>query len=299
MPQDYRDLLKPDVINSVSGLSLIARVITDSWLAGVNYSRKVGTGMEFSQYRGYQAGDDLRLLDWKMLARSGRYYVKQSEIDTNIAVRFILDASASMQHEENGLSKMQYARVLIAALAWLAQTEGDAVGLFALNQHKMYSVYPKIQKQHYNRLLFELLNIKSEGKWPEKGELSLEKIHDRRHKELIFFITDMHEYDHELTDIIQSLKTSANEVAVIQIAGQKELDFSYSGILTFEDIETGRKVKVDAAEAQKAYRQAMEQRVSEIRTTFLHKNIGFELFTMGQPMGDALNIFLKKRMALI
>lgn len=297
MKQDYHDLLKPEVINSVSGLSLIARVIVEGYLSGMNRSRKVGTGMEFSQYRGYEPGDDLRLLDWKMLARSGRYYIKQSEIETNISVKFILDASASMEHKEDKLSKMDYARVLIASIAYLAQNQGDAVGLFALNQHKIYSLYPKVQKQH-NRLLFELINIKSEGKWPVDPS-SFEKLHDRRHKELIFFITDMYEYDHELTEVIMSLKNSRNEVCVLQIMGEKELKFEYEGTVTFEEIETGKKIKVDAREARQAYLQALEERMSEIKTSLLVKNISFDLFLMNAPIAETLNLFLKKRLSLL
>ena len=99
-----------------------------------------------------------------MLARSGRYYIKQSEIETNISVKFILDSSKSMLHEENNLTKMDYVRVLVASLSYLAQSQGDAVGLFALNDKHLHSVYPKVQKQHFNRLLLELLNINNDGK---------------------------------------------------------------------------------------------------------------------------------------
>lgn len=146
MKQDYKQLLKPEIINTVSGLALIARVTVDGYLSGLNHSRRVGPGMEFSQYRGYEPGDDLRLLDWKMLARSGRYYIKQSEVETNIAVKFILDSSKSMLHEENGLTKMDYVRVLVASLAYLSQNQGDAVGLFVLNDRHLHSLYPRVQK---------------------------------------------------------------------------------------------------------------------------------------------------------
>jgi uncharacterized protein (DUF58 family) len=97
----------------------------------------VGSGLEFSQYRGYEPGDDLRLLDWKMLARSGRYYIKQSEIDTHINVKFIVDASKSMLHQEGQVSKMEYANVLVASLAHLAHRQGDAVGLLTVNDQKL------------------------------------------------------------------------------------------------------------------------------------------------------------------
>ena len=156
MKQDYHQLLQAKIINNVSGLALISRVIVDGYLSGLNRSRRVGAGLEFSQYRGYEPGDDLRLLDWKMLARSGRYYLKQSEVETHIAVKFILDSSKSMLHKENEISKMDYAKVVIASLAYLAQNQGDAVGLFALNDKKLHSLYGTVKRQHYKRLLLEL-----------------------------------------------------------------------------------------------------------------------------------------------
>jgi len=296
--QDYQQLLKPEIIKTVSGLALIARVVVDGYLNGLNHSRKVGGGMEFSQYRGYEPGDDLRSLDWKMLARSGRYFVKQSEVETNISVKFILDASNSMLHTENGLEKMDLARVLIASLAYLSQNQGDAVGLFALNDKKLHSIYPKVQKQHYNRLLLELINIKNEGKWPSDPTLT-EKLHDRRHKELIFFITDMYEQDEELTDLIKRLKTSRNEVVVFHLMSKNELEFDYKGTLTFEDLETGARVKVDTKEAKTKYLQSLEATLKRNKETMLSNGITYQLFRMDEPIAEALQGFLKKRNNLI
>ena len=298
MKQDYQQLLKPEIIKTVSGLALIARVVVDGYLNGLNHSRKVGGGMEFSQYRGYEPGDDLRSLDWKMLARSGRYFVKQSEVETNISVKFILDASNSMLHTENGLEKMDLARVLIASLAYLSQNQGDAVGLFALNDKKLHSIYPKVQKQHYNRLLLELINIKNEGKWPSDPTLT-EKLHDRRHKELIFFITDMYEQDEELTDLIKRLKTSRNEVVVFHLMSKNELEFDYKGTLTFEDLETGAQVKVDTKEAKTKYLQSLEATLKRNKETMLSNGITYQLFRMDEPIAEALQGFLKKRNNLI
>lgn len=298
MKQDYQQLLKPEIINTVSGLALIARVTVDGYLSGLNHSRRVGPGMEFSQFRGYEPGDDLRLLDWKMLARSGRYYIKQSEVETNIAVKFILDSSKSMLHEENGISKMDFVRVLVASLAYLSQNQGDAVGLFALNDHHLHSLYPRVQKKHFNRLLLELINIKNEGKWPE-NPLAAEKLHDRSHKELIFFITDMYENTAELTNFINRLKTARNEVVVLHIMGKNELEFDYEGTVTFEDLETGAKIKVDAKEAKSAYLKSMEEMIKNTKDTLLAKGVSYQLFRLDQHLGEALQLFLKKRNNLV
>jgi uncharacterized protein (DUF58 family) len=296
--QDYHQLLKPDIINSVSGLALIARVVVDGYLSGLNHSRRVGQGMEFSQYRGYEPGDDMRLLDWKMLARSGRYYIKQSEVETNIAVKFILDSSRSMLHEEDGLTKMDHVRVLVASLAYLAQSQGDAVGLFALNDRNLHSLYPRLQKQHFNRLLLELINIENEGKWPADPRAS-EKLHDRRHKELIFFVTDLYENASELTDHITSLKSPRNEVVVLHIMGKSELEFDYTGTVTFEDLETGSRMKVNAQEARIKYLESLQEMVETTKSKLLANGIGYHLFRLDTPLGETIQLLLKKRISLL
>src|SRR5690606_16638351 len=298
MKQDYQQLLKPEVINSVSGLALIAKVVVEGYLSGLNHSRRVGPGMEFSQYRGYEPGDDMRLLDWKMLARSGRYYIKQSEVETNIAVKFILDSSRSMLHEEDGLTKMDHVRVLVASLAYLAQNQGDAIGLFALNDRSLHSLYPRLQKQHFNRLLLQLINIQNEGKWPSDPRAG-EKLHDRRHKELIFFITDLYENASELTKYITGLKTARNEVVVLHVMGKKELDFDYKGTVTFEDLETGTRMKVNANEARLKYLDNLETMIENTKSTLLAKGIGYHMFRLEEPIGETLNILLKKRISLL
>jgi len=298
MRQDYHDLLQPEIIRSVSGLTLISRVIVDGYLSGINHSRRVGSGMEFSQFRTYQAGDDLRLLDWKMLARSGRYYIRQSEIETNISVKFILDTSTSMMHTEQGISKLDYARVLIATLSYLSHHQGDAVGLFALNDQELHSIYPKVQKQHFNRLLLQLLNIEGKGKWPANPRQS-RQLHDRTHKELIFFITDMYEYDQELMRFINQLKTLRNEVVVFQCMGGDELDFNYRGNLTFEDLETGNTLKVNTAEAKKDYLKAMDVMIKMIKDHLLANGISHHLYRLDDHIGEVLQIFLQQRMRLL
>lgn len=298
MDKDYRQLFKPNIINSISGLSLIARVIVDGYLSGLNKSRRVGVGHEFSQYRGYEPGDDLRLLDWKMFARSGRYYIKQSEIDTHISVKFVVDASRSMLHAEEGVSKLDYVKVLLASLAHLAHDQGDAIGLYALNTKDLISLQPIVHKQQYKRFLHELIHMKGDGIWPS-NTVNFDKFHDRSRKELVFFITDLYEYDAELTSMIKSLKTKRNEVVVLQIMGKKELEFNYKGFVVFEDLESGAKVKVDAKQAKSNYLSGLDTMMTATKDMLLSNGIGYQLFTLDEPLGEALQLFLKKRSFLM
>lgn len=295
--RDYHDLLKPEVINTVSGLSLISRIVVEGYLSGLHRSKSVGPGMEFSQYRGYDPGDDLRLLDWKMLARSGRYYIKQSEVESHVAVKFIVDASGSMEHSENRISKLEFARIIVACLAHLAQKQGDSVGLFALNEDDFVSIYPRADQKHYNRMLLELLQLSTKGKWPEVAKAS-KRIHNRGEKELIFFLTDMYEEHSELSDFVKNLKTAKNDVVVLQIMAGNEMDFDYKRSVTFEDLETGTKIKVDVNKAKMAYLKALKTKIGQIKENLLSQGISHYVFRMDEPLGDALQLFLKERTRL-
>ena len=295
--QDYHNLLKPEVINTVEGLALISRIVVEGFTSGLNRSASVGPGMEFSQYRGYEPGDDLRLLDWKMLARSGRYYIKQSEIESQVTIKFIVDASASMLHKEEALSKVDFVRVLVATLAYMAHKQGDAVGLFTLNESDVVSIYPKADKKHYNRLLLELINISNTGKWTAT-HISNKRIPNRGGKELIFFLTDMYETSEEISKYIKGLKSARNEVVVLQVMGAAEMDFNYGPNITFEDWETGARIKVDTQQAKTEYLNNLEVRLKKIKEELLSNGIDHHVFRMDAPLGEALLLFLKQRKRL-
>ncbi len=297
MRNEYQELLKPEIINSIKGLELISRVVVDSYLAGLNKSRRVGAGQEFSQYRSYEPGDDLRLLDWKMLARSSRYYIKQSEIETNISVKFILDTSRSMLHTEEKVTKMDYARVLIASIGYLAQHQGDALGLFAVSDERIHTLYPRVDKRHFNRFLHQLVQVEGHGRWPEVSQVA--HLHDRRHKELIIFVTDMYEYGSELSEFLRKQKTSRNEILVIRLMGRNELELNYSGVVSVEDLETGERIKVDIGDAKSTYIGSITSFNQELRQKMLEMGIGYHLFILDEPLEEILTTFLKRRKLLL
>jgi len=297
MDARIKELLNPSVLHTVSGLELVARIIVEGFMSGSNKSQSVGAGQEFSQYRSYQPGDDLRQLDWKMFARTERYYIKQAEIETNITVKFMLDASHSMAYTENGVSKMQYAKVMIAALAYLARKQSDTFGLYAVNDQQIKSVLPRFEQQQFLRFLTELIHVKSEGVW-EKGN-SIEQLFDHHGKEMIIFVTDMYDETRDIHQFISRLKTSRNEVIVFHLLGKTESTFDYRGSFTFEDLETGTRTKVDSYSEQKAYQQRMQEWLEESRSWMLEKQINYNLVFLDQPVELVLQNFLavRKRLA--
>src|SRR5687768_1109158 len=208
MDSRIKDLLRPEILNTMNGLELVARIVVEEFMSGSNKSQTIGFGQEFSQYRNYEPGDDLRQLDWKMYARSERYFIKQAEIETNITVKFIIDASNSMAYSEQQVSKLMYAKMMSAALAYLARKQGDTFGLYTVNDKHLSIVRPRFEQQQFMRFLYELIEVKAESTWKKSG---MEQLLDHHGKELIVFMTDFYDEENELLDFIQTLKTSRNE----------------------------------------------------------------------------------------
>jgi uncharacterized protein (DUF58 family) len=297
MDARIRKLLKPEILNTVDGLELVARIIVEGFMSGSNKSQSVGAGQEFSQYRSYQPGDDLRQLDWKMFARSERYYIKQAEIETNITVKFMLDASESMSYAEHGMSKLQYAKLMTAALAYLARKQSDTFGLFTVNDKVIKTVQPRFEQQQFIRFLSELVTLKSEGTW-KKGP-GLEQLFDHRGKELIVFITDLYDDSEDIQNFITRLKTPRNEVLVFHIFGRHEVDLDFEGSFTFEDLETGARTKVDTVTQQKEYATRVRHWLQHSRTWMLEKQISYYLVYFDEPIETVLRNLLTVRKKLL
>lgn len=287
-------LLHPKVLMAIKNLSLAAKTTIDGFMEGINKSTIKGQGMEFSQYRSYQPGDDLRSLDWKMFARSDRYYVRESEIETNIAVRFLIDASNSMNHEDDGFTKMDYAKYLAASLGYLSSLQGDAVGLYILREGNIFSLPTKRDKQHLNRFFYQLETIKPSGKFTNDYQ-SKSLFAGAEKKELLIFITDFYEQDGEISNLLDSLSKLRHEIIVFQLLGKNELEFDYKGYTTLEDLETGERISIGGDGGLKIYKELLQNRLSQIRSQLLNKNIFYRLLNMNQPLDEALRDFLNQR----
>lgn len=290
-------LLDPKILLSIKDLQLAARTAVDGFMSGINKSSIKGEGLEFSQYRSYQPGDDLRQLDWKAYARSDRYYIRESEVETSISVRFIIDASGSMNHADNGYTKIEYAKYLAASLAWLAGLQGDAVGLYVLQQQQLFSLDAKRDYQHMARLYYQLQQISAAG-------MATAPVHynsifsNSGKKELVVFITDLYEQDQELFAVLDKLAVMKHEIIVFHVMGDNELAFDYSDYAALEDMETGTVVKINARRDKAAYTERINQWLAAVRIQMLNKNFFYRLLNMRQPVDQALRDFLKQRSKL-
>ncbi len=288
-------LLDPKTVIAIKNLQLAAKTVIDGFMSGVNKSTVKGPGMEFSQYRSYQPGDDLRSLDWKMFARSDRYYIRESEVETSISVRFLVDASASMNHEDNGYKKSSYAAYLAASLAYLANSQGDATGLYVLQNGGLFSLVPRQSMQHLNRLFYQLENLKPEGKFTEAVNYK-EIFAGTGKRELLIFITDFYEENDEILALLDQLSTLKHEIVVFHLIGKNELELDFAAYATLEDLETGQTIQINATQAKKNYQQKLKERLAYLKNQLLDRHIFYRLISMDQPLDLALRDFLNQRM---
>jgi len=297
MNAPIKELLNPEILNSVSGMELIARVIVEGFMSGSNKSQSIGAGQEFSQYRSYEAGDDIRQLDWKIYARSERYYIKQADIETNITVKFMIDASSSMSYEENKITKLQYAKVLTAALGYLARKQSDTFGLFTINDKDLHVIQPRFEQRQFIRFITELIKVKAGGNWG-KGN-NIEQLFDHHGKEMIIFMTDLYDEGKDLLNFISRLKTPRNEVIVFHIMGAREIEFDFDGSFTFQDLETAAALRVDTTLVRKQYSERVADWMSRSRLWMYEKQINYQLIRLSDPFEKSLRDFLKVRKSIV
>jgi uncharacterized protein (DUF58 family) len=287
-------LLDPRIILSLKNLPLAAKSTVDGFMSGIHKMRVRGADLEFMQYRSYQPGDDLRWLDWKMYGRSDRFYIRESEKDSSISVRIILDASASMDHADQGIKKIEYARYLAASLAYLANQQQDAVGLYVFEGNRFFSLPAKKDHHHLDRLYYQLESIQPGGKFTSPVHYK-EIFAGLRKRELVIFITDFYEEKNEILDLMESLVAMKNEILVFQLMGRNEMDMDYPGYQRLKDLETGETVRLEGTTHLKDYKEKMDQFLYGLRMKLLGWDIFYRLVYVDQPIEEFLTGFLNQR----
>lgn len=290
-------LLDPKILMAIKDLNLSAKMTIDGFMSGINKSTIKGAGLEFSQYRSYQPGDDLRTLDWKMFARSDRYYIRESEVETNISMRILIDASASMNHSDGDFTKIEYARYLAASLAYLANLQGDAIGLYVFKNNGIFSMAAKQDYQHLARLFYQLEHINPDGAFTKPIDYR-ELFAGAQKRELLIFVTDLYQRDEEIINLLDTLNTLRHEIVVFHLLSRNELELDFRGYTTFEDLETGATIQIDQAKARNTYKSKLGIYLEETRTKMLDRRIFYRMLSTDEPLDQALRDFLKQRSKL-
>ncbi|RSK49531.1 DUF58 domain-containing protein [Hymenobacter rigui] len=287
-------MLTPEYLHALHNLPLAARRAAEGVLHGAHASRRKGAGMEFSQYRPYQPGDDLRRLDWRLAARSDRYYLRESEVDTSLVVHLVLDATASMNHQDdNGLSKLQYGKLLCAALAYVATQQGDAVALTVLQPRGLQHLPPRTDSRQLPRLYHTLENLEAAGRFPDAATLA--PLTARRQPALTICVSDLYEENGEIEQLLTRLRAATGEVLLLHLMARNELEFSYRGAVTFEDLETGQQLQLDAGQQRRAWQQQQQQWLRETAHRARTHGFDYQQLSTAEPLTQALREFLRRR----
>ncbi len=287
--------LDPRIASQLATMELRARLIVEGFLTGLHRSPFHGFSAEFSEHRAYRPGDDLRHLDWKVLGRTGRYYVKQFEEETNLRAVIAVDQSASMAYASEGMvSKFTYATYLAAALSYLAMLQKDAVGL-ALYDKSLRAYYPPRSRRSY---IGELLSALDRAQPSEQTNTasSLELLAERLHRRsLVIIISDFLDDLDQIATSLKHFRHDHHEVIAVQVLDRREVDFRFGLAATFRDLETGDEMITQPIQIRAAYQTAMQSFVESLRERCYTANIDFVQAITDQPFDRILREYLVRR----
>lgn len=288
-------LLDPAVLSSIADLELVARVTVDGTVSGLHRSPFHGYSAEFSQYRHYRPGDDLKYVDWKLMARTDRVYTKQYRETTNMTAEVAIDASASMSFRgRTGVSKFDYARMLAAALTHLISRQGDAVGLVLYDDHVRDFIPSRAGQAHLRRVLVALANARPSG--ATGAASALRRAADLlKRRGLLVILSDLYDESDEVEAELRRAARSGHELAVFHVLTRDEVEFPYPGDVELQDLETRRVVLANGPLSRQQYRERFEAFLERWRIRCASSGIDYTRVTTDVPLDAALRGYLLRR----
>ena len=293
------DLLDPATLAQLGGIDIIARQVVQGFLLGLHRSPNRGFSAEFAELRQYQPGDDLRTLDWRMFARSDRFYVKQYEEETNLRAYMLLDISESMEWSSRPRlpTKLWYAKHLAAAISLILIRQGDIVGLIAFHERIVRQTRARGGKVHWRLLLQHLHSLEGGGRTDSESALRNVAMRLKR-KGLVILISDLLVDPEGTAKALIYLQHTGHEVLVFHLVDPGERDLPTTGETRFVDPETGESLQVSVADMRRQYRDAVEEAVAEWSTTLTSRRIAYSTIDTDEPLSRALRFYLWKRQRL-
>lgn len=298
MSAQETDLLDPATLSGLGNLSLMARMAVEGFLSGMHRSLFHGFGTEFLQYRNYTPGEDLKYIDWKVYARSDRLYTKVYEEETNMNCYVLLDASASMDYQgaDAPVSKFHYARMAAACIGYLAQRQGDNLGLFAYGEHVREAVEPGHRSGQFDRFLKSLVRAKPEG--VAVHEALLESLSLRlRQRGIVVYLSDMLEAEDSLPQALAKFRFRHCDVLAIQILDPDEETLPHPSVSRYQDIESGREVVAWPEAVRTRYREDMDRFLGKLKDGFASAQIDYLRVSTKDSLGLTIAHYLNRREA--
>jgi uncharacterized protein (DUF58 family) len=287
-------LLDADAVSHGEALGLLARKIVEGYRVGEHRSPLQGFAIEFAQHREYVPGDDTRHLDWKVLGRSDRYYIKQYDQDTNFVAQLVVDVSTSMNYASGPVSKLQYAKALAACLAYVILIQRDAVAL---------SLFDSTQREHIPRTdnLGRIQHIMQRlaAFEPSGGTRlgpALEQVARRaKGRGLVLLLSDLFDDESELNRALQRLSFAGQEVIVFHTLDHDELTFPFQGTWKFHDLEGAAVVQIAPADIRSAYLKKFDAYRERVRRICEKFNVHYVLADTSRSLAETLSGYLAFR----
>lgn len=284
------DLLDPREVAGLGGIEVVARGVVEGFLAGLHHSPYRGFSVEFAEHRPYQPGDELRYLDWKILGRRDRLYVKQYEEETNLRATLVLDVSRSMAwagSPERWLSKFDYATRLAAALALILLRQRDATGLIAFDDEVRALVPPRVRPGQWFLLVRELTALDPRG--GTAAETALRRVTDLlRRRGMVLFLSDLLVNRDLVLNALHYLRHRGHHVTVFHLMDPAEVELAGQAEARYVDPETGESVVASARDLRREYRATVDRAVADWRRACRSSGIGYHRITTETPFGHAL-----------
>lgn len=288
-------LIDPQTLMRIKSLQVRARVAVEGFIKGLHRSPFHGFSVEFSEYREYTPGDDPRYLDWRLFARSDRYYVKRFEDETNLRCYLVLDTSRSMGYRSGAYSKSEYARTTAATIAYFLTLQRDVVGLLEFEDRITEYIPPRYRPGHLRRLM-AALEREPQGKATNLAE-PLEQIAATvRKRGLIILLSDLLAPTDALRTRLGYLRTRGHDVIVLRILDPAEVQFTFETPAMFRDVESGRELYVDPETARAEYLRRFGAHAAEIERACVDLGIEYEAITTDRPLELVLFDLLRARL---
>ena len=296
VPAASTRFLDPELLARVGSLELLARTVVEGFMSGLHRSPFTGFSTEFTEYRQYNPGDDLRYLDWRLLARTDRYFIKKYRADTNTQCHLLIDTSASMNYAHaSAVTKLQYAQFLAASVAYLLNRQQDAVGLVAFAD-KVHTHVPARNRTGHMRTIFGNLSMLEPGGQTDLAASLHQLAEILTRRGIVVVLSDFYDKPDRLAESFQHLRFKGHDVVAFQVLDQNELDFDFTDpVLLLEDAETQEQMPVLPDVVMGGYRERMRRHVDDMRLCAAANNVDYELLTTKQPLDFALLSFLSRR----
>ncbi len=286
--------IQPDVLSRIAGLELLARSVVEGFITGLHRSPYKGFSVDFMEYRPYIPGDDLMRVDWKLYARSDRYFVKEFEDETNTRLNLLVDVSRSMGYASADVTKLDYSFYLAAALAYLMIRQHDAVGLTLFDADIVRRIPPRSSKGHLHLLLTEMERA-GLGAETAFGKPLHTLAEQHRRRGFTVLISDLLDDPAPLIEGLKHFRFNGHEVLVFHILDPQEVLFEFNDVVEFIDLETGETLLVEAETARTLYRDNLERFRSRLRKECALLGVDYTPLTTDQPLDFALFNYLAAR----